>query len=430
MNIQEIRETRTARIQAMRALTEKAGQESRDLNDDEDKQFNNLKGELGRLDKQLERANIVAEAERSLMLEDPNQPRRGLDGSFEDACRQFSVTRAIASILQQGHADGREAEISSEIARRSNRKPEGLFVPHAVFLEKRAGLTSGSGGNLVPEAHRADLMIDRLRAALRVQQLGATILDGLVGTQDIPRLTGSATGYWVAEHGAVTASDHTYDTVELAPKTVGAEVEYSRRMLINAVPSVEQLVRADLARVLATEIDKQAIVGTGTSNTPTGILNVSGIGSVSHGTNGGAPTWDNVLAIIGELANDNALDGSLGWLTHPSVVKKLRGTVRVASTDSVFIMAEPGALAGYPLQQTTHTPIDLSKGTGTDLAALVFGNWSDLLIGYWSAVDILVNPYHSDVYSKGGVKINALQDCDIAVRHAESFAAAKDLDLS
>ncbi|MFQ5509485.1 MAG: phage major capsid protein [Leptospirillia bacterium] len=427
MTIMEIRETRSKVVADMRALTDKAGSEERDLNEGEEREFKGLKGQLARLDGQLERAEVIAEAERSLAA-DPNQPRRGNDGIFEDACMAFSVTRAIAAMLEPARVDaGREFEISEELAMRSGRKPSGVFVPHEVFLERRAGLTSGSGGNLVPTAHRADLMIDRLRAALRVQGLGATILDGLVGNQDIPRLTGSATGYWTAEHTDTTASDQTYDTVAMAPKTVGGVVEYSRRMILNAVPSVERLVRSDLANVLATSIDKAAIDGDGASNNPTGILNTTGIGDVALGTNGAAPTWASVLSVINEVAIDNALEDSLGFLTNPNAVKKMRGTVKVASTDSEMIMDDPNMLAGYALAQSTQAPSDLTKGTGSSLSALIFGNWADLLIGYWSGVDILVNPYESTVFKKGGVLIHALQDCDITVRHPESFAAIQDM---
>ena len=35
---------------------------------------------------------------------------------------------------------------------------------------------------------------------------------------------------------------------------------------------------------------------------------------------------------------------------------------------------------------------------------LIYGAWNNLIVGYWSGVDILLNPYHSDVASKGGVK--------------------------
>ena len=108
--------------------------------------------------------------------------------------------------------------------------------------------------------------------------------------------------------------------------------------------------------------------------------------------------------------------------------KKMRSTVRVGSTDSRFIQDEPNSLAGYALRtsmQVTGDPTSSPLVTGT----LIFADWSSLLIGYWSSVDILVNPYHTSVYSKGGVLINALQDCDIAVRHKESFCASTDMSL-
>lgn len=443
MNIQEIREQRAAVIANMRALENTAEREDRDLSDDELRRFDEGKAKLATFDKRLERAELLAAAERSMDV-DRNSPRAGHDGTFEEACRSFQVTRAIAAMIAPGEVDGgREFELSAEIARRSGRKPTGLYVPHEVFLERRDVLTSGSGGNLVPTQHRADLFVDRLRASLQVQALGATVLNGLVGDQDIPRLTGSATGYWVAEHGAITESNHTFDTVSLSPQTVGAEVEYSRRMLINAVPAVEALVRGDLANVLATEIDAKAIAGDGTGNTPTGVLNTSGVTWVALGTNGDNMTYERALEVISTVSSDNALGGSLGWLTHPKLVKVMRHTPRIfGATDTTpataftpsdnpsFVMNSPDDLAGYTLRQSTQVPINLTKGTGTDLSAAIFGNWSDLLIGYWSAVDILVNPYHSDVYSKGGVKINALQDVDIAVRHPESFSGVKDALLT
>ena len=55
-----------------------------------------------------------------------------------------------------------------------------------------------------------------------VGRLGATVLDGLVGTQSIPRQIASSTAQHVAEDAALTATDPNFDDVELAPKTVGA----------------------------------------------------------------------------------------------------------------------------------------------------------------------------------------------------------------
>ena len=74
--------------------------------------------------------------------------------------------------------------------------------------------------------------------------LGVTVLDGLIGDADIPRQTASADAQWVGEDGQITSSDLDFDDVQLRPKTVGAITSYSRRTLLNATPSIEQIVRA------------------------------------------------------------------------------------------------------------------------------------------------------------------------------------------
>jgi hypothetical protein len=72
-------------------------------------------------------------------------------------------------------------------------------------------------------------------------------------------------------------------------------------------------------------------------------------------------------------------------------------------------------------------PATFTKGTGTALSALIFGDWSQLLLGFWSELDILVNPYDSTAYAAGGVLIRAMMTCDVEIRHPLSFAAITDL---
>ena len=73
---------------------------------------------------------------------------------------------------------------------------------------------------------------------------------------------------------------------------------------------------------------------------------------------------------------------------------------------------------------SNNVPSNLSKGTGTNLSAVIYGNFADLLIGLYGTLEILVDPYTD--FAKGTTGIRALQSIDIAVRHAESFAAMKD----
>ena len=93
-----------------------------------------------------------------------------------------------------------------------------------------------------------------------------------------------------------------------------------------------------------------------------------------------------------------------------------------------MLMEGPNELAGYPLAVTNAVPSNLTKGTAEEIAsALIFGNFADLLIGYWSGIDLLLNPYETTAYAKGRVLVRAMRDVDVQVRHPESFAAIKDI---
>ena len=86
-------------------------------------------------------------------------------------------------------------------------------------------------------------------------------------------------------------------------------------------------------------------------------------------------------------------------------------------------MDEPGSLAGYPAASTTA----LRTGDSPDESTIIFGAWNQLLIGYWSGIDLLLNPYEGTAYAKGRVLVRAMRDVDVQVRHPESFAFSDDL---
>lgn len=421
MNLNHIRETRSAAVADMRALLKKADEEKRSLSEDESKTFEELKGKVSDLEDQEQRAAFLADQERAMS----GQAVSGSgDKNFDTECRKFSITRAIASQLGQDVDAGREREISQEIARRTGRQFDGIAVPMEIFEERvltTDAPAGGPGSNIVSTDHRGDLFIDRLRAALRIRGLGATVLSNLRGNVDIPKLKQSATAAWVAENSGLSASDHQFEKVQLTPKHCGALTEFSRNMLLQSSPDIEQLVRNDFAGILAEAIDQAAISGSG-GDEPTGITNISGTLTGSLAT----PSWSEVLEIIEAI--EEADNNGTAWLTHPSVVRLLRSTLKESGDAGAgYLMEGAGQLAGYNLTSSTLVP----KVAGSpDTATAIFGKWSDLLIGYWSAFDLLVNPYESTAYSKGNVQVRAMLTADVAVRHPESFVVADDAQVS
>jgi HK97 family phage major capsid protein len=382
-----------------------------------------------------ETAILAATEARTAMLDEMDRRAFGQaigsgDSRYDEASSRVTVLDVIAAQMGSTSAGaGRAREMSAEMARRSGRPAEGLYfnagAERRVFGEYVPGGTTGS--NLVQTTVSPNV-IDRLRERSAVRRLGATVLGGLTGNLAIPRLTASASAQWVGENSAVAASGPTVDQVVFSPKQCGGIVEISRLLLQQSSPDVSRMVENDLALLLATALDQVAIAGGGT-NQPSGILAVgSGVPIISGGTNGLSPTWANVISLIGAVDASNALDGSLAFLTNAKAVKSMRQIVKTPTdTSSNFIMNESNALAGYNLASSQNVPSNGTKGTGTNLSSLIFGDFSQLYIGFWSELDILVNPFESVSYSKGNVQVRAMMTSDVHLRQPLAFSAMTDL---
>lgn len=285
--------------------------------------------------------------------------------------------------------------------------------------------TATAGGHTVATDLLAGSFIELLRNRLSLQQVGARMLTDLNGNVAIPRQTGGATAYWVGEGSASTESQQAFDQVALTPKTVTGFTDYSRQLLLQSSIDIESFVRTDLATVLALEIDRAGINGSGSSNQPLGVMGTSGIGSVAGGTNGLAPTWDHIVGLETAVANANADLGAMNYLTNSKVRGRLKRTQKFSSTNGDPIWEAGNEMNGYGAAVSNQVPSNLTKGTSSGVcSAILFGNWADLIIGMWGGLDVLVNPYI--LSGTGSVRIEVFQSVDVAVRHPESFAAMLD----
>jgi len=332
-------------------------------------------------------------------------------GMSEKESRSFSFLRAINYLANPTDRAARESaafeiEASDAAAAKLGRQSRGITIPQDVLRRDLSVGTASAGGNLVATDLDAGSFIDLLRNASALDQAGATVLTGLVGNVAIPRQSGAATAYWVAESGAPTESQQTVDQVSLTPRTVAAFTDYSRRLMLQSSIDVENMVRNDLARVLALKIDVAGLYGTGNSSEPLGLKLTTGVGTEDFAAD--TPTFAEVVALESDVAGANALTGSPVYLMNAA----MRGALKTKAKDTgsgLFVM-EGDLVNGY-------------RGILSNQVAsndLWFGNFADLIIGYFSGLDLMVDPYtHS---TSGTVRVVAMQDCDIAVRHPESFS--------
>ncbi|NEX63456.1 phage major capsid protein [Noviherbaspirillum galbum] len=410
MNINAIKEQRALAVTEMRSIVERAQSESRSLTSDESAKFDALKARVTELEGQESRASFLADAERRMS----GTPVNG-DKAFSDLERNVSLLEVLQAGMEGRSLTGAAAEYSKEIERRNGRKAQGIFVPLAA-LEQRNTTTTAS--QIVPVDYKPEQFIEPFRNRLLARSLGARVLTGLSGNVEIPAYGTGITSGWVAENGDLSTSGMTFGKKTLTPKHVGALSEMSRQLIQQSSPQIEQLIRDDMAFALAKAIDTAMIKGGGT-NEPTGILATSGIQTASLST----LDYDGILAMLEKI---ELVNGSAGaWLTSPQVATKLRGTLKSASAGAAYL-SEGGRMADLAVNSTKQVPV---KTGSPDTGRLILGDFSQVILGVWSELDILVNPFDSDAYKRGGVLVRAMATCDVAIRHPEAFVVADDVAI-
>lgn len=355
--------------------------------------------------------------------------------------KRYSLVRAINCMATNRELDGFEKECSDGVAKLVRKEPNGFFIPHDVAsrslaevnglsnwqvaslmvgirqmqeMQRALSVSPGSaGGFTIGTDVLGGSLIELLRNKTLVVALGARTLAGLVGNVAIPRVTGGATAYWLADNADLTPSDQAFGQLGLVPHRLAAATAYSKQLLAQSSIDVEGFVRDDLMRVLAVEKDRAAINGSGAAGEPLGILNTSGIGAVTFGA---APTWQKVIDFETAVANANADLGNLAYLVTPAVRGKWKATVKVSNTANFLWggSTDNNLVNGYRAEATKNVPSD----------RVIFGNWSDLVVADWTGWDVIVDPYSKSLQGQVQVVIQLLTDDGL--RHAGSFCASSD----
>tara|TARA_R110002096_G_scaffold52727_4_gene137604 strand:+ start:1272 stop:3218 length:1947 start_codon:yes stop_codon:yes gene_type:complete len=358
------------------------------------------------------RGQLLDQISNDVPLETPNEI-----GLTPKETQRFSVVKAIRALAnptdRRSQEDAAfEFECSNAAAAAEGKTSQGIMLPTDVLRNWTRDMNSSDDSTLIAPDYRGGDFIDVLRNASTVMQAGATVLNGLKGNVTIPKKTAASSAGWIATEGAAAAeSEMTTGSVTMSPKVVGAFTDATRLLLGQSSLSIENLIRDDLAKGIAQAIDVGGLMGSGSSGQPTGIRNTSGINTSTFAA--ANPTWAEIVGLESDIAADNALLGNLRYICTPSEY----GTMKVTSKDTgsgQFIVSPDGRVNGY----------DVIRSQAVTSGDFYFGNFADLLIGFFSGLDLTVDPY--SLSTTGSVRIVALQNMDIAVRHPESFILAND----
>lgn len=402
--MRELLAKRTAIVKEMRGICENPS--SADLTPEQEQRFDELKTNLVRLDSIIDRKRVLDDAERRM----EGAPISG-DRNFETEMRSFNICKAVQHMLGAKVDAGREIEISAELARMEGRSTDGILMPYSVFERRAAdtitttGPAGGPGGNLIGTDHMGGQWVDMLREANPLTGLGMRTMSGLVGNCEIPRLKSSTSVGWFGENSAIPQTDAQMDSITLSPKHVGAWTEYSRNMLLQSSPDIEALLRHDLANVLALEVARTVINGSGLNAEPKGILATTGISEVDKP----ATEMAYVPALSSALFEKNVQN--INFIANAA----FKADVDDLLTTDGLPIGDAAFFRNFPHRYASAVPAT---------RIMIAGDFSQVIQGTWSAVELLVNPYGAG-FAKGNIAMRIVLTTDIAVRHPEGFATFK-----
>jgi HK97 family phage major capsid protein len=409
--------------------------------------------QLSDLAEKLINDDASIDAARAVVMEQLGMRKVSFEGKVHDAggaelglskreIKRFSLCKLLASMAQPDNQRAMQAAaFELEVTRAAgdlqsrtlNKSPRGFVVPWEVLGVNRAAATPGQvvgtfgdGGALVGSDRLDAQFIDLIRNRSAFLNTGLTMLSGLEGNVEIPKKLTSSLYYFVGENVDVPNSKLTFGLVNMIPRTIGVRVPISRRMLIQASPDVDNLVRLDMAESVALGMDYSIGYGTGSNGQPLGIINNTGLGSVTFAagaekkfpasvggdgsTNLKCGDWGEYVDLETAIAVNNLDSASMTYVMNSVMRGALKQTLRASAAGSDYIMTDAGQVNGYPT-------VISNQMQQNDV---LFGNFADCVVGMWSGLDLTFD--NLTQAASGQVILTVHQDFDVALRRPQSFA--------
>jgi len=419
-----ILQQRAQKIEAQKLLRTTAEAEKRNLTEEETTQFRALQTDIEGLSNNLKDELAFEENLRSL-----DGGESFLDKDKEKAPkakRTFSLHRAIRSQLVNGNLPLEGAELEMHQRATKAASEAGIAVGGGFAFETRAQTVTGDTGTKGGAFVATDLQspIDFLRPEPLMKKLGASYLSNLTGNLRFPKNEGGIVASWEGETDTTPESANVYGYVDSIPKRLSVTVPISLQMLMQSSIDIEMYTIKEINAAIENKLDATAINGTG-SGQPFGILNASGTNSVALGTNGAAPTWDMVVDAETGTFVANANSAKMAYVVNPQTRGKLKKTKHTAG-DLNYLMDKTGEINGYGSVASNHVPSNLVKGTsGAVCSALIFGDFSQLLINQWGYMDLSVDEFSRK--KEGLIEVTVNLFMDVLVKQPKAFTVVKDI---
>ena len=305
--------------------------------------------------------------------------------------RSFSLLRAIREVAN-GSKLSDDVEAITRAGREEMRNAGLSTVGQIVVPQQRADVT-------VTAEHNDTIGIDvyntfaPIREGLVAARAGARYYSGLVGDLRIPVLGGGNVA-WATEVASAADPTYAFTSVNLSPKRLTAQFKLSKQMVAQDNAAIEATLLADIRKAVITKLNS-TMFGTAAagSGAPAGIGNGQ--------TAAVATDWGKLTSLVEAAVERLAVGEEYAYIVSPEAAAVIRAMTYNKTSRLVY---EAGNVDGTPLFKTIGCAANLGY----------YGDWNNLVIGQWGALDLTVDPYSAAGTGELVITINSYFDYGVA----------------
>ena len=350
---------------------------------------------------QVEEAPVEEPKEEEIRPEvqeeaEPKDERNNISNTNKNNMKNFSLIKAINDVVNNRNIN--EDALAVIAAGATEMRKSGLSYSGQIQLpvEERAvtddaivATVDTQGKEIVP-TDKLNILAP-LRGKSILAEAGATFLTGLVGNISIPAYTGTTCG-WKGEMATADNGEGAFDTVELSPKRLTAYIDISKQFLVQDSVGAEEMLRADIVNALVAKLE-QTIFGDAQGDTtkPEGIF---------YGAEEVDPSWGAVCDAEADLTD---YLGDKRFVMSPSAKSAFKQTTVSGEKSDLRLLMNGNEVDGYPVSTSSNV---VSGGWA-------FGDFKELVVAQWGAIDIVVDPYTLATKNAIRLVINAFFDAKV-----------------
>lgn len=314
-----------------------------------------------------------------------NMKNFSLIKAINDVVNNRNINEDALSVIEMGAMEMRKSglsysgQIQLPVEERAPQPTDGAIVA-----------TAQTQGQEIVETEKLDIL-GPLRGKSILSEAGCTFLTGLVGNISIPMYSGSTCG-WKGEMVAADNGMGEFDTVELSPKRLTAYIDISKQFLVQDSVGAEEMLRADIVNALIAKLE-QTIFGDadGSSTKPAGIF---------YDAEEANPSYAEVCDAEAELTD---YLGDKRFVMSPTAKSAFKQTTISGELSDLRLLMQGNEVDGYPV----------SASSNVVAGGWAFGDFRELVVAQWGAIDIVVDPYTLATKNAIRLVINAFFDAKV-----------------